>query len=158
MQCCVKTKPTNLTSQRNPKYWSWCINKMNWIVFWVTAGRRHFYKTRALGCKPGPLPRSEMSTVSSFESLPPHHQCFGEFYSNVIAEIELLLDGETDYVANCANTASLVFHALKKVSDHVELFWSSLHRLCMLHESCVSGVILLTYSGMKRWEFLKPSE
>jgi putative methionine-R-sulfoxide reductase with GAF domain len=38
----------------------------------------------------------------------------GGFYGKLVAEAKALIDGEDDLIANAANVASLVFHALNE--------------------------------------------
>ena len=39
-----------------------------------------------------------------------------ELYGRLVAQLENLLEGERDFIANAANTASLIYHALPEVS------------------------------------------
>lgn len=58
-----------------------------------------------------------------FELKPPSHVDKAAAYSELEKQLRALLHGERDFIANCANTAALLWHSLP------ELNWAGVYRL-----------------------------
>jgi putative methionine-R-sulfoxide reductase with GAF domain len=61
--------------------------------------------------------RESVDEISSFGKMEEN------FYDELLKVAISLMEGERDYMANCANISSLIFHQLNDLGTFVYFFW-----------------------------------